>query len=407
MKLKFLAAGLIVAALGVATISPAQATSTVNQATCKPAKKGVATCFAIRHALILPKTVKQKPQNFASTLNAVAYGANALRKAYDIRVLGSRSKVIAIVDATHSQTAYDDLVGYREMYGLPGIDRCGKPGATQGALPAGSNPCFVQVDQDSRVVSKTDQTEDSGWAQEIALDLAMASAACPNCSILLVEAKSATFGNLNTAVATAADFIGVRSISNSYGGSDSAPGSMTAYTNAAKRGIAVTASTGDSGYGVSAPASFEGVISVGGTSLFVDAKGNWLNETAWISGGSGCSKFNDQPKWQQTSDTKCSGKATADVAAVADPATGVAVYYDGGWYSFGGTSASSPFIAGLYAAKANFGDDPAGYTVAHNDSLHDVTSGSNGKCKPAIWCTATEGWDAPTGWGSPSGANAF
>ena len=48
----------------------------------------------------------------------------------------------------------------------------------------------------------------------------MVSAACPDCNILLVEATSASFANLGTAVNYAATQ-GVLAISNSYGGSDS------------------------------------------------------------------------------------------------------------------------------------------------------------------------------------------
>jgi hypothetical protein len=108
------------------------------------------------------------------------------------------------------------------------------------------------------------------------------------------------------------------------------------------------------------------------------------------------------------------GKATADVAAVADPATGVSVFYNGGWYVFGGTSASAPLIAGLYALKNDFGVSAGDFTAANATALHDITSGTNATgaaakraCKLAVWCNAGIGFDGPTGFGTPFGTTAF
>jgi subtilase family serine protease len=245
---------------------------------------------------------------------------------------------------------------------------------------------------------------DAGWATEISLDLDMVSATCPACHILLVEATSPSFANLAAAVNTAAATPGVVAISNSYGGSDSAE--MSAYNHP---GIAITASTGDAGYGVESPASYPHVVAVGGTSL--RKSGSSWAETAWSGAGSGCSTRNAKPSWQVG--TSCTGKANADVSAVADPKTGVSVYdstrYQGrsGWQVYGGTSASSPIIASVYAIANDFGSYAAQYTWQHGGALHDVTSGSNGKCTTAVWCRAGAGWDGPTGLGTPSGLASF
>ena len=83
----------------------------------------------------------------------------------------------------------------------------------------------------------------------------------PTCKILLVEAKTASFANLGTGVNYAATQ-GVSAISNSYGGSDSSASSAYNHPN-----IAITASTGDNGYGIESPASYDSVVAVGGTSL--------------------------------------------------------------------------------------------------------------------------------------------
>ena len=50
---------------------------------------------------------------------------------------------------------------------------------------------------------------------------------------------------------------------------------------------------------------------------------------------------------------------------------------------------------------------PASYTWTHATSLFDVTTGSNGSCPTAVWCTAGPGWDGPTGLGTPNGTTSF
>ena len=99
------------------------------------------------------------------------------------------------------------------------------------------------------------------------------------------------------------------------------------------------------------------------------------------------------------------------MSAVADPDTGVAVYdsypYQGasGWLVFGGTSASSPIIASVYALNTPAAAPSAPY--AHLSALFDVVSGSNGICVPLYLCTARSGYDGPTGLGTPKGVAAF
>jgi len=373
-----------------------------DQSACGKAKRGRVSCLAIKRSFF----VNGMLQHSVSPMVGTSFGANALRHAYKITALGARYKVIAIVDAMHSGTAFSDVTAYRKMYALPGIDQCGTDGVQISALPAGKNPCFVQVNQDG-VVDQSPATTDSGWAQEIALDVEMASAVCPHCSILLVEAKSANFADLNASVATAANFGGVAAISNSYGGPDVNSSKQPAFAAAAAKGIAVVASSGDSGYGVSAPASFPSVIGVGGTSLITDAGYRWTSEQAWNDGGSGCSSLNPPAVWQQSTVTGCPGKSVVDVAAVADPATGVSVAFDGQWYSFGGTSAAAPIIGALFAMKNNYGSSAGAYLWSNRSALHDVTGGSNGHCQVLLFCTAGIGFDGPTGWGSPAGTGAF
>jgi subtilase family serine protease len=244
----------------------------------------------------------------------------------------------------------------------------------------------------------------------------MVSAVCPKCRILLVEASLPSIKDLGTSVNTAVR-LGAKFVSNSYGGSQSSSDGSYDSLYYRHAGVAVTASAGDSGYGVLYPATSRFVTAVGGTSLVQDpaAARGWA-ETVWgtILGaqgtGSGCSKYETKPSWQH--DKGCKKRTVADVAAVADPNTGVAVYdsYDqSGWLQVGGTSVSSPIIASVFAlaGRPGAGTYPSAYPYARTGHLFDVTSGANGLCSPAYLCTGGTGYDGPTGWGTPNGTGAF
>ena len=174
--------------------------------------------------------------------------------------------------------------------------------------------------------------------------------------------------------------------------------------------MVTTASTGDNGTGASFPATSRFITAVGGTSLNTSTNSRGWTESAWSGAGSGCSSMETKPTWQ-TVTTNCSRRAEADVSAVADPNTGVAVFQTfgaNGWVVYGGTSASAPIIASVYALAGTPGasDYAASYPYSHQGNLFDVTSGNNGTCGAPI-CTAGTGWDGPTGLGTPNGTAAF
>jgi subtilase family serine protease len=318
------------------------------------------------------------------------YGPADLRAAYGITGTGSSSQTIAIVDAYDDANAESDLAVYRAQYGLP-------PCTT-------ANGCFRKIDQNG---GTSYPRGDMGWAEEISLDLDMASAICPDCHILLVEAKSNSFANLTAAVDRAAT-LGATVISNSYGGSEFSS-EVTQQSHYNHPGIAITVSSGDNGYGVEFPASSQYVTAVGGTSL--NRSGSSFTETAWDGAGSGCSAYIPKPSWQ--TDAGCSRRSVADVSAVADPNTGVAVYdtyrlHPGGWLVFGGTSVAAPIVASVYAVAGNASTLNYGsFAYSHTSSLNDVTSGNNGSCGGSYLCTAGTGYDGPTGLGTPKGTGAF
>ncbi|MER7938497.1 MULTISPECIES: S53 family peptidase [unclassified Streptomyces] len=378
-------------------------------------KRGFAACDALRvtggttaymekqAALkgVTPKTVRPD----AASASPTGYGPSDIQSAYGLTSAAASDgsgETVAIVDAYDDPNAAADLATYRSHYGLSACTT--------------SNGCFKKVSQTGSTTSLP--TADSGWAGEESLDLDMVSATCPQCSILLVEAKSASDANLGTAVNEAVK-LGAKFVSNSYGGSESS--SDTSYDTSYYKhpGVAITASAGDEGYGAEYPAGSRYVTAVGGTALKTSSNSRGWTESVWKTSstegtGSGCSAYDAKPTWQ--TDTGCAKRMIADVSAVADPATGVSVYdsygADGtGWNTYGGTSASSPIIASVYALAGTpaASDYPAQYpyAAAGTSALNDVTSGSNGSCSTSYFCTARSGYDGPTGWGTPEGTGAF
>ena len=360
---------------------------------CATAKPGHASCFAQRRSDIR--------QRLASALAAAAPSGLSpanLHSAYNLPTTGGSGLTVAIVDAYNDPNAESDLATYRSTYGL---SACTK-----------ANGCFKQVSQTGSTTSLP--TNDSGWAGEEALDIDMVSAVCPNCSIVLVEANSATDTDLGIAENEAVS-LGAKVVSNSWGGSESSSQTTLDTQYFKHPGVAITVSSGDSAYGAEYPATSQYVTAVGGTALTTSSNSRGWSESVWHTNstegtGSGCSAYDPKPSWQ--TDSGCSKRMEADVSAVADPATGVAVYdtYGGsGWAVYGGTSASAPIVAGVYALAGAPGsaDYPAKYPYSHTGNLYDVTSGNNGSCSPSYFCTAGAGYDGPTGWGTPNGTAAF
>ncbi|WP_194924654.1 carboxypeptidase regulatory-like domain-containing protein [Catenulispora pinisilvae] len=324
---------------------------------------------------------------------ATALGPDQIKAAYHLPD-GGQGQTVAIVDAFGDSTAESDLTAYRQHYGLPAC--------------TAANGCFRKTDQTGGAEYPTD---DKGWAEETSLDLDAVSSACPQCHILLVEAASSASSDLGTAEKTAVS-LGAKYVSNSYG----IPGEFAgeqADSDYDHPGVAIVASSGDTGNVVNWPASDPDVVGVGGTTLTADPSTTrgWT-ETAWASGGSGCSAYEPQPVYQTGLATDCAKRATTDISAVADPNTGLAVYDtlgQPGWVQVGGTSLSAPLITAMYALAGApaAGTYPVTYPYAFGGNhLFDVTQGSDGSCGNVL-CTAGVGWDGPTGLGTPNGITAL
>ena len=384
---------------GAATASGhAAAAAHVRRACAVRYRAGVMSCMALIRTDVRQRSAASiggaKPVGFG-------YGPPALQSAYSLpSATAGVGETVAVVDAYNDPTAVSDLATYRSSWGLPACDT---------ATGAG---CLSVVNQNGASSPLPRNSNASGWATEESLDVDMVSAICPNCHIYLVEANTPTVVNLGTGV-NAAVSLGAEFVSNSYGGSQGKndPTFDTSYYEHA--GVAVTVSAGDSGYGVSYPAASQFVTSVGGTTLRkAAATARGWRETVWSGSGSGCAHVNEaKPSWQ--TDSGCANRTDNDVAAVANPSTGVAVYdtYDQfGWLEVGGTSVSSPIIASVYALAGPpaAGTFPSSYPYANTSALNDVTQGSDGFfCTPAYLCHAEVGYDGPTGLGTPNGTAAF
>lgn len=376
---------------GLASVSPVSAAAVKTQNVCNArASTAAAKCLS---------RARTGTGGYPQALNAPSGMTPAqIRGAYELSTDGDPTTALAVVVAYDNPAIKHDLDIYSQQFGLPVLPSCSLT-ITQG--------CFMKVDQRGGMRYPA---VDNGWALESSMDVEIAHATCPACKLILVEADTASYSNLATAVDRAAT-LGAKAISNSYGGGESF--FQTFYDRSYSHpGVMITASAGDSGYGVSYPAASPTVIAVGGTTLRLDSSGKYQSESAWSGTGSGCSRYETKASWQK--DTGCRRRTTSDVSAVADPATGASVFdslgYGGtsGWFTLGGTSLSSPIIAGVYALAASASGSGASslYAKANSSNTHDVTSGQNASCGTYL-CKAVTGYDGPTGVGSPRGITAF
>jgi subtilase family serine protease len=378
---KSLVAIVAVAMIGIAAPANASSAGALGQSGCAVAQVGRFHCFA---------DIARRTGDLPSGI-----GPAEIASAYQLSPAIQPNSLVAIVDAYDNPNAESDLAVYRQTFGLPACTT--------------SNGCFSKVDQRGAATPLPDPNPN--WGVETSLDLDAVSAACPSCRILLVEADSDRIqpNDLGASVDTAVA-LGAHVVSNSYGYNESV--GMTADAPHYQHpGTAIVASSGDSGFTTASfPAVLTSTIAVGGTTLTRSTTTRGWSEKVWAHGGSGCSAYVAKPSWQH--DKHCSMRTVADVSAVADPATGLAVYDTfgiiggGGFLVIGGTSASAPLVAGMIARSGQVIDD-AQPIYAAPSSFFDVVGGSNGYCGGDYLCTGLKGYDAPSGVGSPAGLAAL
>ena len=384
---------------------------------CPAPTKTRATCDAIAVPAEAMKAVHRDRKAYGfggrgpATIALEGSGVNGgfapadLLSAYKLSESGGKGSTIAIVGAWDNPTAESDLATYRSHYGLPACTT--------------ENGCFKKVNQKGESknypTSAYEVAEQAGWALEASLDVDMASAVCPECNILLVEADSTYTEDLYVAENTAAE-LGATVISDSWGTREYADETEADPLYFNHPGVPIFVSSGDSGYGTFYPSASADVVSVGGTSLFKDEGKRGWREKAWSGAGSGCSLFEKKPAWQ--TDKGCSNRTLTDVSAVADVNTPVSVYSSEwieqgseeiGWVRLGGTSVSAPVVAAS-AARSSTEERAEGAALYWKEGpegkLFDVAEGRNGHCSPEAeyLCAAKVGYDGPTGWGTPGGS---
>src|SRR5215472_10856696 len=303
------------------------------------------------------------------------------------------ARAIAIVDAYDYPTAFSDLQIFSAQFGLP--------------APTTANFQVVYA-------TGTPPKADSGWGLEAALDIEWAHAMAPQAKIYLVEAASNSYADLLTAVNVASNLVaqaGGGEVSMSWGGSEfSFERFYDGYFT--KSGVVYVAAAGDSA-GAIWPSTSPNVVSAGGTTNSRDASGNLQAQLAWSSTGGGPSKYESRPSYQSAiSKIVGSKRGTPDVAAVADPNTGVWVYYKipdcSGWCIVGGTSVAAPVWAGIINAAGRFAKSSQAELSTIYSSLRnaaDFTDIAQGSCGPNQGYLSRTGWDFCTGAGSAFGTS--
>ncbi|HEX3511714.1 MAG TPA: S53 family peptidase [Solirubrobacteraceae bacterium] len=478
-----LAFALACADASAATIAPLPESDYGVRALCSQAGAGRAGCMSLE-LVPLSAAARAHTHPLAMLRSALAsspspaagsYGLRPsdIHTAYQLPASAPSAQTVAIVDAYNDPNAESDLAAYSQEFGLPActtangcFSQVNEAGATA-PLPYPHSGAELESGLAGTGGERLEAEEAAGWGVEISLDMEAVHAMCESCHILLVEAASSSFEDLEAAERTA-DRSGATEISNSFGGPEDETTAQLELESAFNHpGAVVTASAGDAGYlawdaesswerGFAAfPASSPHVVAVGGTRLNVGVGGTWLGETVWNgkgAGGGGCSVVFAAPSWQQAlpnwSSIGCNGRAVADISADADPYTGLAVHdtspdcrtkyeviHTVNWCTVGGTSLSSPLIAGAFALAGGAGSAPYPARTlyeavqARPGSVHDVTSGSNGECglpyNPNTGlsscttaaeaascasdgiCLAGPGYDGPSGLGTPDGLAAF
>ena len=346
-------------------------------------------------------TIAETPASIACIYGLVAQSSGCNPTIVQTDATGGKN-VIAIVDAFDDPNVEGDLQVFCNKFHLP------------------FDLTKFQVEFASGKRPGSDTSTGKGWEIETSLDVQWAHAIAPDAKIILVEADSDSLTDLLAAVKRADQLVvqnGGGEVSLSWGEQESA----SETTNDAAFGtsnVVHFAATGDS-FTVSYPASSPQVIGVGGTSIVRDPSGSFVGETPWydatneVGSGAGFSTIEDKPTFQANiAGVTFPNRGVADIAAVADPTTGVWVYDSGnanfstnqGWLIIGGTSAATPIIA---AIASNSGQSPvSGATelqyIYSKIGTPAYAHAQSGKCGPnGKYSSDGTGWNYCTGVGTP------
>ena len=321
----------------------------------------------------------------------------SIASAYNLSNLQG-AEVIVIVDAFDYPTALNDFNVFSRQFGLP------QEASTNAFDP--NNQAFQVI-----YASGSKPRGNCGWAQEAALDIEWAHAMAPFAKIVLVEAADNQFASLFQAVDVASAVSHAREVSMSWGGSEFSS-EATNDSHFTTSGIVYVASSGDTGGATIYPSVSPRVVAAGGTRINRDTKGLFVSETGWSGSGGGSSKYEPRPAYQDVIQSIVgNARGVPDYSFDADPQTGVSVYDStsckgsAGWMVFGGTSVSSPSLAGIINSAGSNTSSAAELTMLYqavtnngltinSTTFRDILSGTAGSF------TAKTGWDFVTGIGS-------
>ncbi len=349
-----------------------------------PQVAGKPTCLALIQSKsgISPLVAGWGPTDFQTRYNTPSSTAG-------------KGQVVAIVDAYDNPDVATDLAAYRSEFGLGTAN-------------------FTKYNQEGQTSNYPSGSQ--GWGVEIALDVEMVSALCPNCTIDLVEANGADSSDLEAAEVEAVK-LGAHIVSNSWicYGSNSCVDSSDFDT----KGVLYLAASGDAGYDENGnPESLTSVVSVGGTVL--SKSGSNYSEVVWSDAGGGCSSNGGssgvtKPSWQK--DPDCKWRTDSDISAVAWGVAEYDTYGYGGWFTVGGTSVASPLSAAVFALAGNASKLNAAEGIwqlknhKKKKDFHYISSGDDGSCGGEYLCQAGTNqfktYAGPIGWGTPDGIKAY
>lgn len=345
--------------------------------------------------------ILDRPAAKAATVSEINT-PTTIRSAYNLPSTGGAG-AIAIVDAYHFPTALHDFNTFASNYSLPQ--------ETSTTVTASTNKTFQLVYATGRQPQSGGSYIES-WNLEEALDIEWAHSIAPGAKIYLVEAASSSMSDLLYAVRIASGLSGVREVSMSWG-SDETKSETSDDSYFTTPSITYFAAGGDSDDDLEYPSASPDVVSVGGTTLNRNSAGALTSETAWDDSGCGISRYEARPSFQNViSSDVGSHRGSNDVAFDADPNSGVLVYDstplygEEGWWQVGGTSLGTPSWAGVVnlasvengVASGSQAENARLYdNLGDDETLRDITSGDDGNVE------AEEGWDQPTGIGSPLG----
>lgn len=369
-----------------------------------------------------------------------AYTPQQFRAIYGIDKLiargdtGSGQTVVVIV-SYGSPTLQQDVAAFDQRFSLPALN-------LQVLAPLGMVP-FDPAN-----------TEMQGWQGETTLDVEMIHAVAPDAHIVVltspVDETEGTAGlpqfrqleeyavahKLGAVVSQSWEASEV-TLADSAGQQEVQRWTQFYQQATTQDGVTFVAASGDTGATdytdatlqhlapartVGFPADEPWVLAAGGTRVVPTSSGGYAR-SAWSGSEGGFSAFFAEPDYQTALPASIqqqmrNHRGIPDVAAPADPNTGLAIYVAGRWSTASGTSAATPFWAGLIALADQAAGHPLGFvnptlyrigaSSSYPQDFFDIVTGNNSVNRPEVSVQgfdAVPGWDAVTGLGEPNAPN--